>query len=250
MPKKEKKEDLSPEPEKEKEEDADQEAENLEEKPSEEKQEEENQGEQNLDYYKKIAQEEKEGREKAEKALAEQRYASKKKKEDIEEEEIEEEEEEKPLTASQLKSILAGERQRTQKEIQTSYIKDSARKTAKSEEEAEAIVEIHKSRTFPDYMTLEEQIAESQIIVNGKKLLAQNAELKRALGSKENKSLGGSENTYRDAPKAGEPKLAENDKAELSRLGFSWDGKFFSKKLASGKTLYRDWKSKKTWVSK
>lgn len=201
----------------------------------------------NIDWE-KVAQDEREKRERAEKVLAEKRFKAKKVKDEDEEEEEEDDEEDKPLTAKQLQQILAEERQNTQKELLAGILTEKARKLADSDQEARAIVEIHRSRIFPSYLSIDEQIEEAHAIANKSRLIAQNSELKRALLSKETRQKGGAENSYRDAPKAGEPKLTPQDKIELARQGFSWDGKFFSKKLTSGKTLYRDWESKKSWV--
>ena len=187
---------------------------------------------------------ERERREKAEKALAEKAFKHRevKRKEEGEEKE---EEEEKPLTASQLTKILAEERQATQKEILSSQIKEKAKALSTSDAEANLIYEIHKNRTFPSYLSLDEQLEEAYAIANRKKLMAQNEELRRSLRSRETKKKDGS-GSYKELPKPGEPKLAAHDRAVMKE--FAWDGKYFTKKLSTGKTLYKDWKTKKTWV--
>ena len=194
---------------------------------------------------KTLAAQERERREKAEKALADQRFheAEERRKKKEAGEEIDE----KPLTPSELRAILAEDRQSTQKELLGSQIAEKAKKLSDSPEEAELIVEIHRGRTFPAHMTLDEQLAEAKAIGLGKKLMAQNDELKRSLRGKESVVID-SGSTHKDVPKPGEPKLDPQDKAELQRLGFAWDGKYFSKKLANGKTLSRDWRTKKTIV--
>ena len=193
---------------------------------------------------KTLAAQERERREKAEKALAEQRFRES---EERRRKKEAGEEEDKPITASELRAVLAEERQATQKDFLGTRIAEIAKKLADSPEEAELIVEIHKGRTFPAHLTLDEQMEEAKAIALGKKVMAQNAELKRALRGKETVVVD-SGSVYKDVPKPNEPKLAPQDKAELSRLGFEWDGKFFSKKLANGKILSRDWKSKKTFI--
>lgn len=186
---------------------------------------------------------ERERREKAERALAERRYKEDKQKR--REESGEEFEEDKPLTASELKAILAAERQATQKEILSAQIKEKAKALSTSEAEANLIMEIHKNRNFPSYLSIDEQVEEAYAIANRKRLLAQNEELKRALRSKETKKTD-TTGTYKPTPKPGEPKLAPHDRAAMK--DFTWDGKYFTKKLSNGKTLYKDWKSKKTFV--
>lgn len=201
--------------------------------------------EENIDW-KKIADEERERRTKAEKALAEDRYKAKERKE--EEGEEEEEEMDKPITGRQLDAILRRNTEETKKEFLSTRIREEARNLAGSEEEAEAIVEIHRNRLFPSNMPLESQVREAYFIAHGPVILAKNSELKRSLASKDTANKGGAENTFRDAPAKGEPKISQQDRAEFARLGFEWDGKFFSKKTAKGRTLSIDPKSKKTFV--
>lgn len=197
--------------------------------------------------YEEALAEERAKREKAERALAERAFKERKQKREEDEGEPDPTEDDKPLTASELRAILAQERQATQKEIMSSQIKEKARALAGSDAEANLIMEIHKNRTFPSYLSVDEQVEEAYAIANRKKLMAQNEELRRALKSKETKRTDGT-GTYRETPKVGEPKLQAQDKQALIRSGFTWDGKFYSKKLSNGKTLFKDWKSKKTFV--
>lgn len=199
--------------------------------------------------WKKIAQDERDRREKAEKALARDRYKMKHpSKEEESEEEEEMEEGKKPLTASQLETILARERETNRKEALAGETKRIARELAASDDEAEAIVEIFNSHGFPESLSHEEKVKRAFYIAHGPRLTGKIMELRRALRSKETKSKSSAENVHRDAAKGGEPKLAPLDKAEMSRLGFKWDGKRYSKKLASGKLLVKDLKTKKTFV--
>ena len=214
---------------------------------SEEEAEEEPKGKDSDKEYEEALAEERAKREKAEKALAERAFKERKKKREGEEEGEESEEDDKPMTATQLRAILAEERQATQKEIMSSQIKEKAKALATSEAEANLIMEIHKNRTFPSYLSIDEQLEESLAIANRKKLVAQNEELRRALRSKDTKKTD-TTGTYKETPKVGEPKLAVQDKQALIRAGFNWDGKYYSKKMSNGKTLFKDWKTKKTFV--
>lgn len=157
--------------------------------------------------------------------------------------------EERPLTAREMRSILAEQNQRTEKRLMSRAIQDKAIKLAGTDANmAELIINIHANRTFPDDLSIDEQLEEAYAIANRKKIVSQNEELKRSLRGKNNAAKGGAEGAHRDAPKGNAPKLSDIDKTEMSRLGFSWDGKYFVKKLSNGKTLFKDWKAKKTWV--
>lgn len=136
-------------------------------------------------------------------------------------------EDEKPLTAKQLEEILQKDRQQTRQELQSEIIREKAGKLAGSEVEANLIIEIHKNRTFPEGMSLDEQLEESYAIANRKSLLAKNEELKRALRSKETKSSNVA-GTHRDSALTDEPKTSSKDIQALKAGGFIWDGKLNS----------------------
>ena len=198
--------------------------------------------------YKAMAEEERKAREKAEKALAADRYKASKEKR---EEDVEEEEGEKPLTASELETILARERQATQKDLEATRISELASSLATSDDEAALIVEIHKGRTFPSHLSLEDQLEESLAIANRKKLVGERNEALRALKSKS--SAGDSAaSTHHDPPKANEPQLSAGDKQAITAVGFSWNAtsRRYEKKLANGDILVRDQKTKQTSVVK
>lgn len=193
--------------------------------------------------HEELLAEERRRREEAERLIAKNKADRKRGREH----EDSEDEEDKPLTAREFRSMLAEDRQATQKEILSSQIKDKARALATSDTEANLIYEIHKNRTFPSYLSLDEQVEEAYAIANRKKLISQNEELRRALRSKETKRTDASA-THRESPKAGEPKLPAHDRQAILSSGFVWDGKFFSKKLSNGKTLIKDWRTKKSRV--
>lgn len=201
--------------------------------------------------WKKVADEETDRRTKAEKALADKRYKSKHTKsrqDDSEDADTEDPEEEKPLTQSELERILARERQETTKVVLTGRVKEIAASLSESDEEASAIVAIFNNRSFPESMSIEDQVREAYYIAHGPRLVAKQSELRRSLRSKETKKPTGSENAHRDETKASPKGIDPQTKGELARLGFKWDGKNYSKKLAGGKTLVRDPKLKKTYL--
>lgn len=195
---------------------------------------------------------EKERREKAEQAAADAAFKLREKKrkdKDEPEEEDEEDIKDKPLTGKQLQAILAKEREQTRKELLSEAIKDKALKLASSESEANLIVEIHKNRTWPESVPLEEQLEEAQAIANRKKLKVQNEELKRALRGKEG-TTDTAADTHRDAPKGSEPKMSAADVKAIKSAGFDWDGssRLYVKKLNGGKKLVYDPKTKQRRV--
>lgn len=194
--------------------------------------------------WKKRAEDERLAREKAERALAQKRYQSKHPKED--EEEVEEETEEKPITRAELQAVLREERDTARKEAFAFQAKELAKKITETQEEADAVIAIYENRTLGG--TLEQQIQEAYFIAHGPRLLAKRDELRRSLKSKDTKKSGSNEDTHRDEAKGSEPKLAAQDKAEYLRLGFTWNGKQWTKKLASGKTLVKDPKTGKTFT--
>lgn len=205
------------------------------------------------DEWKKLAQQEKERADKAQKALAEARYKkseARRKQADDETVEEPEEEEDKPLTASQLEKILARERAETEKKVLASRTVEIARDLAESDDEAEAIVAIYNNTIFDENLSHEEKVRRSFYIAHGPRLTAKILELRRSLRSKETKKKGSSEDTHRDGPKQGEPKLSAQDKAEYERMGFKWSGKRFEKKLSNGKFLVKNPKSGKVTVEK
>lgn len=193
--------------------------------------------------YKEQARKEREAREKAEKALAEQRFknAQRKRKEEDDEDDLDDDDN-KPVTTKDLQRILAENSQQTEKRLMGTRIKEIATNLADSEEEAEAIIETHSNRTFPSYLTIEEQLEESHAIVNRKKLVSKTSELKRALKSKETASKD-TGSAHRDAPQ-GKPKVAPDVEASLKRQAFVYDSasKIWKKKLPNGKFLCKDTK--------
>lgn len=201
--------------------------------------------------YKAIALAEREKREKAEKALAEKNFklreSKRKEKEEVVEVDIDED---KPITSKELQRILAENTQQTEKRLNKSQVIEFAKGLAESQDEIDAIVETHSNRHFPSDLSLSEQVEEAYAIVNRKKLISTNKELKRALLSKETAS-NDTATTHRDPMQGTAPKLSPNDTASYKRAGFSFDtkDKVWKKKLPSGKFLIKDPKSKNTYIA-
>ena len=113
-------------------------------------------------------------------------------------------------------------------------------------------MEIHKNRTFPAHLSLDEQIEEAYAIANRKKVMAENSELRRKIKSDKTKGSG-QEGTQRDTRENGEPKLAPQDLASLQQSGFTWNANknVYQKPLAgSNKVLYYNPKTNKRFTKK
>lgn len=182
--------------------------------------------------YKALAESERERREAAEKLLAEDRYKASERKRKEEEEPTDED---KPLTAKDLETILVRERQTTQKGFQESQALEIARANTSSEEEAQAAVVFYKNRVVPTG-NLEDDIKFAIGGLNSKKIVAKNAELARALKSKDGVSKDSATTQQEGMPKA-EPKLPAN--SPLKEYKYLGNG-VYSKKLTNGKTFFRN----------
>jgi hypothetical protein len=196
---------------------------------------------------------ERERREKAEAALAEKRFkaSERKRKGEVVDDEppADDEDEDRPLTKKDLASILETERQATIRETQAGRIESIAKELTENPKEAELIVEIHKNRTWPSSIPLREQLEEAHAIANRKRLQSKNKELARAVASKDgvSKDIGGG---HRDPLPGSAPKMSSSDEASYKRAGFEYDSakKLWKKKLPTGKFLYKDARTKKTYV--
>lgn len=194
--------------------------------------------------YEALLKTEKERADKAEKALAKQAF---KEREEKREETFDEpEEEDKPLTRKDLVVM----EQRLLRETQTSRVREIARTLATSDAEANLIVEIHRNRIFPADLSLEEQIEEAYAIANRKpQVQARRSEIERATRSRELAS-DDSTGTYRDALQGTSPKLEPKMSLVVKQGGYTYDSKtkLYTKKLASGSTLYLDPKTNQQWT--
>ena len=185
-------------------------------------------------------------REAAEKAVADTAFKLREEKRKKEEEGLEPSGEQ-PVTASQLQGILHEERERDHKERNAELIDTKVRTLARSDSEAALIIEIHKNRSFPQGLSLDEQLEEAYAIANRKTLMAQNEELKRSLRSKDTKSDDPT-STHREPTVFEKPEKSGKDIEAIKAAGYKWDGKsrVYVKELGGGKKLLYDPKTKKT----
>ena len=199
-----------------------------------------------IDYEAELEEEKKRGVPDPERAREAFKKREEKRKQDDDEED---DDEDKPLKRSELQKLLAQERQRAYKQAQTDRIHDIARELADSDSEARYIVEIHKNRTFPDSLSLKEQVEEAYAIANRKRLVAKNTELVRALKARDGVSRN-SAGTHRTAMEGTQPKMSAQDTASYTRAGFTYDTKnrVWKKQLPNKKFLIKDPKTKRTWV--
>src|SRR3990167_8663830 len=146
------------------------------------------------------------------------------------------------------------ERQKKQEEDkhrQRDTVLSEAKKLAKSEEEAQYIVEIHRNRRFPEDMSISDQLLEAQAISAHRALRAENDELKRSLKSKETK--GSPSRGHQLPEEAGGESSAPfkgKDAEALATIGYQWDAKsaLYNRKTKDGRTIVYDPKTKKTSV--
>lgn len=196
--------------------------------------------------YKAIAEEEERKRIAAEKKLADKRFkdAEKKRKakeniEDDEEDDLEDDED-KPLTKGELSRILDENTRKTERRLLSGQIKKIAEEIADSPEEARAIISTHANRSWPEDVTLEQQLEETKAIVNRKRINSVNSELKRALKSKITVSKD-TANAHRDGIPSTTPKVPTDLKNSLAAAGFIFDvkEKVYKKTLPNGKILVK-----------
>jgi len=207
---------------------------------------------QDEEFYKTELEKEKEGRKKAEKAAADKAFKLREanRKKDDDEVEIDED---KPLTAKGLQTILAQERQVNQKEIRMSQAEDKIRKLTTSAPEADLITEIFKNRSFPEYLSLDEQIEEAYVIANRKKLISERNEALRGLKGKtetETTDAPTHHDQQYDQQTDSQFKIAPDEKLVMSQSGFTYNNQIrrWEKKLKNGKILARDPKTKEVRI--
>lgn len=180
---------------------------------------------------------EKEAGEAKDKIIADQAFKLRKKnrkdgEEDEDEDEDEDEEEsEKGMTRAEVQAMMDS----NNKTAQASEIKDIVSKMSDNDKVQELIILTHKNRTYPSNLSLKQQLEEAFLTANKGKILGENQELKRALTGNKNASTDGSQ-THQDSPPGSKPKLSASTQAELTRLGYKWNGtsKRFEKKVKGG----------------
>ena len=211
------------------------------------------QDEPQIDYKAELAKE-KEKREKAEKELAEKRFKeaeAKRKGGGDPDPDPDPDPEDKPLTAKDLDALETRLFQKAQKELQASRIQEVASSLAGGNPDLAALIlETHKNRTFPDNLSIDEQLEESFAIIHGRKSAAKAVELARALRSK-GTAYSSSGTSHQDEPASEEPKISSGEATALKDAGLTWDGKrrAYKKAIAGGKkTYFFDPKTKKRWT--
>lgn len=187
-------------------------------------------------------QREREAREKAEKAASDLAFKLREKKRNkVEDEETEEDlDEDKPMTRKEFLMALSKEREKDRKAFLETKVLEHAKNLASNDTEAQLIVEKWKNRSFPENVSLEEQIEECYLAANRKRILGENSELKRALAGKGRVSKDYS-STHQDSIQPGQPKLAPNEAQTMARIGYKWNGSKsrWEKKLSNGKILVK-----------
>ena len=198
--------------------------------------------------YKAELEKEKEKTKKAEDALATKRIKkSKQNREGLTEEEIKAlDEEEKPLTKSELEVILKEERQASRKEDQREKVDEIIKSMIDDEDAIELMKLRFKSHTPTPGQTLREQLEDVFMLVNKKKIIGENSELKRALKNKDNVSTSAT-NTKHSESKESEPKIAPDVKLVLTQGGYAYNttAKRYERTLPNGKVLFKDPKTGK-----
>ncbi len=182
--------------------------------------------------YKAIAETEKARADKAEGLIVKDKKISKRHKEDGEDEV---DPQDKPITQRQLNEALATTADQTRKAVYGEQIKDIASSIAETAEEAEAIIEFHKNRSFPNDLSIREQLEEVQAIVNRKVNKARLSEAMRAKQAKGGVSKDGS-STHRDPQVGRQPKISAADAQALREAGYTYapSRDRYEKKLPTG----------------
>lgn len=176
---------------------------------------------------------EREARKKAEKALADQAFKERKQKR-------EETPEEPQFDPEAFRaSVLADAR----KELHEERIKDIAGSMAENESQRDLIIEIHKNRNFPAHLSLHEQLEESFLLANKKKLLGENSELKRALAARSRAQKGYA--TTQHEHKTAAPNISNEIQASLKNAGYQLVKGQWAKPLGNNQKLVYNPQTKK-----
>ena len=153
--------------------------------------------------------------------------------------------EDRPMTFKDAQRLFSGITKQTQRAEALAI----ARTNTSSEAEAQAAVTYWETRVNPTG-DLRDDVLFAIGGLNHRKVISKNAELARALRSKDTASKD-TAGTHRDPAQGPAPKVSANSAASFKRAGFVLDtkDKIFKKKLPSGKFLCKDPKTKRTWVS-
>lgn len=158
------------------------------------------------------------------------------------------EDDDRPLTRADLARISADATAAAMKVANAAQVLAIAKTLATSDKEATLIAAKWGNRTFPEGMTLQDQVEEMYAVTNRKKLIGERNEALRAARNKGNANTN-SAATHVDGPSSGEPKLSAADKTALQQSGFVWDTnkRLYKKPLSKGRFLYRDAKGTRTF---
>lgn len=169
------------------------------------------------------------------------------KKEDRGDDSGDEPDDDKPLTRSEVAKLLAEEKASISKQLTVKEATTLASKLTSNDDEAQYAVALWQNVQLP-FDSMEEQLEFIVGGMNAKRVLAQNAELKRALLSKDT-ARKNTATTARDAMSAGQPKIDPQVASVLKTQGYTYNSnqKVYTKKLADGRTMYNNGKGK-TWV--
>lgn len=151
----------------------------------------------------------------------------------------------KPLTMAEVQKMLAETQETVAKQFQVKEATQIAESLTSSEDEVKLAISLWQHIQLP-FDTMEEQMEFIVAGMNAKRVLGQNAELKRALVSKTT-ARKDTANSVRTPMTAGQPKVAGDVLAALKNNGFKYDSakKAYVKTLANGKKMYNDGKGKK-----
>jgi hypothetical protein len=200
--------------------------------------------------YKKIADAETARADRAEQLIIQNKINKKKKKDDAGDDEGgDDDEDSKPLTKGEMKQFMATQNKQNQRQLYGDRIKEIATEISESVDEANAIIAVHSNRTWPDSVSLRDQVEEASAIVNRKRSGSKISELTRALKSKGSIRKGDADG-QRDGQRGTAPKMSKADESAYKSAGFIFDNKtgYFKKKLPSGKKLVKDPKTKRSWT--
>lgn len=196
-----------------------------------------------IDYEAELETERKK-REEAEKAAADLAFKLRNKQRK-DEEEIEEEAD-KPLTSKDLQAMEQRLVERNEKTAQENKAIEIAR--ANTSSEAEAQLALLKWKDVKSSGDVEKDILFAIGGINYKKVVAEKAELARAIKAKET-TYSDTALTQQDGQPKVEPKLPAN--SPLKQYEYKGNG-LYAKKLASGKTMFKNTKAMpgqpKVWV--
>lgn len=158
---------------------------------------------------------------------------------------VDADEDDKPLTRKDLQSVRDSIRQ----EVLEENAMEIAKRITGSDKEAQLVVLKWKNRSFPEGLSITEQIEEAYVITHRKKLIGERNEALRGLKGKDiaNRNAAG---THRDAIKGNAPKMAAQDQEAIVASGFTYNGtsRRYEKKMQNGKTLILDPKTRATYL--